>query len=613
MKKLLSILLTLVMVFSLTVPAFADGPQGPAPDDYYDDYYDPDYAEWCKEYWAETCADYPEETALFLTEVEDWFSSSYRIYLYGSYEDFCANHVNMEDVYTDLFWEWQSYHEAEQAKRDFITSHGGVPGQINVMVDGKCVKFPDAAPEVAEGRTMVPVRAITEALGGEVDYGFAGQEGAVRLLVDKYTIQFTIGGTTAQRHTRGTDTGEDDKTIEMDCAPYAKGGRTYVPVRFFAEALGYDVQWDDYYQTVVITDLTALAEQIDKDFTVYNKLMVKSALTDKTQKSVGSGKADVTLFDTLNGDKTGKATYSYDLAASTAGASGKLEYDFTELWALIEGYIPMPLDLAGEEEYTQALELVKSLMKGSMEVRVDLETGKAYLSAPGLFEAMGDQLAAAGVQLPKDAWLSTSLGDSADMDELIAMMGQTLTMGKLLTTMGSSGYCAAENYDDTLEMAEAFGKLYGDAKFKRQGSGYVLTLTREDLKEYLEALVGEDDYTVSSLDTLSKFEYSLTVKDNGDMDVSAQCNVALSGDGLNLGDMAAISSKGSTRGGKSESTMEVHVRNVLKATVTLEQTVTETDKAPEVTPPSDVLVLPMDGELPGGTITSPDGPTQVQP
>lgn len=694
MKKLLSILLALVMVFSLTAPALAAAPDNDLDPplwriwgyDSYEDMTDSEYSYWTEERyaealanilafmeanpaqtaqfranaytfyeekyagdwgtpqefmtewneteeqfltdmtvcqiwanlsaqeyvdaWAAQCAEQPERTAQFLAELPTWFAEEY--YYYDSFDEYVEYRTCKEEAYLELFSDWNWLYtlqqEAEQAKRDFITAHGGVPGQINVMVNGKCVKFTDAAPEVAEGRTMVPFRAIFETLGAEISY----EDGTIHAVLGDMALDLTIGSDTMTKTADGKT-----ETVKMDCAPYVKGGRTYVPVRFIGEALGCDVQWDGYYNTAVITDLDALAEQIDKDFTIYNKLAAKSALTDKTQKSVGSGRADVTLFDTLNGDKTGKATYSYDLAASTAGASGKLEYDFSELWALIEGYIPMPLTdgtlldpNADEyaEEYAQALEMVKSLMKGTLDVRVDLKKGKVYVSMPGLFEAMESYLEESGVQLPKDAWLSTSLGDGAELDELIGMLGQTTTIGKLLTATAGSAYFPAKNYDFILEAAEAFGKLYGDAKFKRQGSAYVLTLTKEDLV----ALAGDDSYAAGELDALSKFEYSLTVKDNGDVDVSAQCNVALSGDGLNLGDMVAISSKGSTRGGKTEATMEFHIKNVLKATVTIQETVSQTEKAPETTPPSDVLVLPLDGTLPGGTITSPDGPTQSQ-
>ena len=493
MKKLLSVLLALVMVFSLTVPAFADGPDGPP-------------------------------------------------------------------ALEDLFPGWEK--EQEQARNDFITSHGGTPGQLNVMVNGKYLSFPAGKPAyIRDGATYVDAATLSKALG--------------------------------------TDVSADDKG--------------YASLRSSAQALGYDVQWDSYYNTAVITDLDALAEKIDKDFTIYNKLAAKSALTDKTQKSTGSGRADVTLFDSLNGDKTGKATCSYDLAASTAGVSGKVEYDLTELWAFIKGYIPMPLDLAGEEEYAKQLEMLESLMKGKAEVRMDLEKGKVYFSMPGLFEAMASEMAAAGMQLTKNAWLSASL-NSEELAGLTGLLKQTTTIGKLLTTTAGgasvSGYCSAESYDNILEAAELLAKLYGDAKFTRKGSSDVLTLTKEDLAGILEPLVGQDGYTGQDLDELTKFDFTLTVKDNGDVDVSYQARVALASSGLNLGDFVDVSVKGTVRGGKTEATMEFHIKNVLKATVTLQQTVTETDKTPEVTPPKDVLVLPVDGTL-GGVISSPDGPTQL--
>ena len=130
----------------------------------------------------------------------------------------------------------------------------------------------------------------------------------------------------------------------------------------------------------------------------------------------------------------------------------------------------------------------------------------------------------------------------------------------------------------------------------------MLTLTKEDLA----ALAGDDSYAAGELDALSKFEYTLTVKDNGDVDVSSEVRAAMTGSGLNLGDMMELTVKGTVRGGKTEETMDIHIKNVLKATVTLQQTVTETDTPPETTPPKDVLVLPLDGTL-------PNVPTQTQP
>ena len=658
MKKLLSVLLALVMVFSLTVPAFADGPDGPMPEPVAEDSTD-----WAKDSWAGICAAQPEETAQFLAEFDAWFAEEYPYYdsfeayceyweespeeaycylfgewgydpvaewaalcaaqpeetaqflaelpawfaenysYYASFDEYVEYCDGIEDAYMELFsmWNWEKEWAQKQqaAVNQFITDRGGVPGQINVMLNGQYIKFPDAVPELTDGRTMVPFRAIFESLGAEITF----DGGKIHAVLGDTVLDLTIGSDTMTKTVNGKA-----ETVKMDCAPYIKGGRTYVPVRFISEALGCEVGWDGDYRSAVIIDREALAEQIDKDFTIYNQLMAKSVLTDKTQKSVGSGRADVTLFDTLNGDKTGAGTYSYDLAASTAGASGKVEYDFSELWALIEGYLPMPLDLDGEEEYTQALELIKSLMKGSADVRVDLEKGKVYVSMPGLFEAMGSYLEESGVQIPKDAWLSASLGNE-ELRGVNGMLRQAPTIGSVLTTaVDLSGYNAVWTYDGIMDTAAQMAKLFGDGKFTRSGSANVLTMTKADLA----ALMEEDGYTGGDLDALSKFDLTLTIRDNGDMDVNYQARVALASSEINLGDFVDVSVKGSTRDGKSESTMELHIKNVLKATVTVEETVTETDTAPETTPPSDALVLPVDGTLPGSTITSPDGPTQPQ-
>ena len=134
------------------------------------------------------------------------------------------------------------------------TALGGVPGQIGVMVNGEYVKFPDAVPEVTGGRTMVPVRAIVEALGGEAD--MAG--GKVTCKANNTSLTFTPGSSEVLVEYTGGELPGDGQIFPMDCAPYIKGGRTYVPVRFVAEAWGCAVGWDADTSTVVIVDVDTL-------------------------------------------------------------------------------------------------------------------------------------------------------------------------------------------------------------------------------------------------------------------------------------------------------------------------------------------------------------------
>jgi hypothetical protein len=42
------------------------------------------------------------------------------------------------------------------------------------------------------------------------------------------------------------------ETIGEYSAPYMKEGRTYVPLRFFSEEVGLDVQWHSDNRTVIL-------------------------------------------------------------------------------------------------------------------------------------------------------------------------------------------------------------------------------------------------------------------------------------------------------------------------------------------------------------------------
>ena len=101
-------------------------------------------------------------------------------------------------------------------------------GSSDYVVNNQLVAG-DAAPYVADNRTMVPIRALTEAFGAKVDF----ENNVVTIVDNDTTIAMTIGETTY------TVNGEE---ATMDVAPViGSGDRTYVPVRFVGEALGYEV------------------------------------------------------------------------------------------------------------------------------------------------------------------------------------------------------------------------------------------------------------------------------------------------------------------------------------------------------------------------------------
>ncbi len=100
----------------------------------------------------------------------------------------------------------------------------------------------DAAPYIEDGRTLVPVRYLADALGAKTAWDETTQK--VTVTEGSTTIMLTIGSTALA--VSGT-------ARQMDVAPVIRDGRTYLPARYVAEALGAKVDWDQDSQTVTIT------------------------------------------------------------------------------------------------------------------------------------------------------------------------------------------------------------------------------------------------------------------------------------------------------------------------------------------------------------------------
>ena len=107
-------------------------------------------------------------------------------------------------------------------------------GSKDVSVDEKEIAN-DVAPVIVNDRTLVPIRLITETLGGEVEWD--GSTKTVTLKTGGKEITMTIG-----------------KVLEKyGVAPVIINDRTFVPVRFVADELGAETAWDEATKTVTIT------------------------------------------------------------------------------------------------------------------------------------------------------------------------------------------------------------------------------------------------------------------------------------------------------------------------------------------------------------------------
>lgn len=116
--------------------------------------------------------------------------------------------------------------------------------RVTLRLDGYTLILPsDSQPEIKDGRTMVPIRAVSEALGADVGWDAAARQ--VTLARAGVTIVMTVGSETAY---------VNGEAVEMDVAPYIKDGRTLIPARYVVEFFGQKVDWDGETYTVSITE-----------------------------------------------------------------------------------------------------------------------------------------------------------------------------------------------------------------------------------------------------------------------------------------------------------------------------------------------------------------------
>lgn len=454
----------------------------------------------------------------------------------------------------------------------FKTALGGVPGQIGVLVNGAYVKFPDAAPEVTGGRTMVPVRPIVEALGGQARM----EDGKVICEADGVRLTLTPGVSEVLTEYTGGELPGDGQLFPMDCAPYIKGGRTYVPVRFLGEILGYEVGWDGGFQTAVLLDQDALAAEIDKDFTILNKVQANQGVAMEEGKNYQAdvkGRLTVTAFDTINGNKT----YTADLTAkqifNTEAASAQVSLKLSD--NVKEDLVKLLISANAPEGDTAAVnEQVGLLLDG-------LEDMELILTRKGLgwFRmASLDELAGAD-----NVWLGLDLG--AELGGMAFAQTGEATIGSALTAvLDKNSVISVAALDYTVEMMAV---LYGDDTFTTSGGVSTRTISVDDLMALYEDM-GLEAGDLEEAKAAFK-EYQITMKVDGKGKVDVSCN-------LETAAQAGVPAIKLTMDAKQDAgnvtmNMSLHVANLCEGKLTLTQTWGATTQTPEDQPPEGSTVV----------------------
>jgi alpha-tubulin suppressor-like RCC1 family protein len=145
-------------------------------------------------------------------------------------------------------WSWGIAYTGDGTKNNRTTPVGIRSYETEVMeidpffveVDGTILQF-DQPPVSVKNRTLVPLRAIFEAMGAELQWNSITS--TITATKGDVTIVLIVGNSTALLN---------GKKINLDAPSTIMKGNTLVPVLFISESLGAKVYWDESNKTISI-------------------------------------------------------------------------------------------------------------------------------------------------------------------------------------------------------------------------------------------------------------------------------------------------------------------------------------------------------------------------
>lgn len=175
---------------------------------------------------------------------------------------------------------------------------------VNYSINGEGKKM-DAKPFIKNDRTLVPLRFIVEAIGGEVNWD--NDNRLVTVNSKGKTIELSIDSKTIKI---------DGKDVNIDQAAIIKGDRTFVPIRFIAENLDMVVNYINDTRVIEISSFEDKKVENNADLTP--ALEEKNAATNNSQKGQNNTK-NTNNSKNANANDNKNANANNSNAAKNAG------------------------------------------------------------------------------------------------------------------------------------------------------------------------------------------------------------------------------------------------------------------------------------------------------
>lgn len=440
-------------------------------------------------------------------------------------------------------------------------------GDIAVQLNGAELAFTDAAPVIVNDRTFLPVRAVFEAIGAEVDYA----DGVVTAVRGEDTLAMTIGSTEA------TLTSADGTVTEitMDVAPYidADSDRTYVPVRFAAQAFGCTVGWDGDAQTVLLVEPSQLMTQVLGDYTF-------DYMTSFMDYSLSFNQGTWAMDSSFEGSVAITGMESIPFWGSQSGLiqdGSQFDLDMTygmdldSVVALLAAY-GAPVD-----DFTQQIFDMLKDPGLTITLRGDANAGTFALAMDQLFQTLG---------MEGSTWITLDLATmlaEQGMDYTALLSANSFTTGaELLDSLVASAIelvplTTVEDYQSLVTGLSYVATIFADQSF----------VVEDGTATLLWALPAEDETISVSLSLV------LTLEEEAVVGYQLGAELAVADDtGVTVGSLGFAASMGSDNA--TTASLNLILADLIQMDMTMIGTVTPSTETVDTQVPEDATILPFE-------------------
>ena len=440
----------------------------------------------------------------------------------------------------------------------------GETAGIAVQLNGANIEFTDAAPISKDNRTFLPARAVFEAMGAELAYDNATQ--TVTAKRDDVTLTMVVGSTDATITVAGVTL-----PLTMDVAPFIQSDRTYVPVRFAANAFGCNVGWDQDDQTVILIDTAKVAAEAmaKHEYTWIEKYTAYTAKFNAGKWAMdGSFKGDValnansilnldaTMKGLVDGEKSGQITMTMNM-------------DMTGLMNLVAAMTGTTV----EEMGVTAADMKQSI---TMDTRVNLETGVIYMLPDDNYcEMLG---------IEKGTWLSMDMSTMFASIDTADMLTSTTTLSADLNDKDTA-------YQNAVAELDKYCAAISDEGFKKVTGGYSATIDMVD-----GATTGSVTLVVSTNAKDEVTGYKMTATANADMSemkdlLGADAVAQMAALGLNVDTLKLNMTTAMDSANKSTMELTIDLGNAASVKLSGDVKYTASTKTVETEPPAGSTVV----------------------